>query len=190
MVVAGWWSATSAALAMSETTRRRRHVLALLDEIQRRAVHADRHGGNRSHSPHAGCAAAAAIAITLAARWSPSAWWKCWAAAGLPDGSSRYLTWGGLRAGSRSRSRLSCVRAGVDMVLHLTYGVVVFDPGAGADGGRLVRRYSAPQRCRSPVRTSPGMPWAFWRVELNGTAPNLVDSSLWEVNPETLRKSH
>lgn len=86
----------------------------------------------------------AAIVVTLLARWltvgvpmgAAGKWF------GLPAGSSRVLTWGGLRGGISVALALSLPAGPArDTVLALTYCVVVFSILAqGLTMGRLVRR--------------------------------------------------
>lgn len=88
-------------------------------------------------------AGAAAIAITLAARWFtvgvPVGALKGFF--NLTPGSSRVLTWGGLRGGISVALALSLpLGAARDTVLALTYCVVVFSILAqGLSIGRVVR---------------------------------------------------
>ncbi len=89
-------------------------------------------------------AAAAAIAVTLLARWLtvglPVGLWP--SAFKLPQGSGRVLTWGGLRGGISVALCLSLpVGPNRETLLAMTYCVVVFSIlGQGLTIGHVVRR--------------------------------------------------
>jgi CPA1 family monovalent cation:H+ antiporter len=148
MVVAGLVIGNQGrALAMSDTTRHHVDLFwELLDEILNAVLFVliGMEVIVIRFAPGIAAAAAAAIAVTLLARWLtvglPVGLWP--RAFRLPQGSGRVLTWGGLRGGISVALCLS-LPAGPnrETLLAMTYCVVVFSIlGQGLTIGRVVRR--------------------------------------------------
>lgn len=86
----------------------------------------------------------AVISITTFARWLTVGFPVSWSERrmGLPTGSWKVLTWGGLRGGISVALALSLpAGASRDVVLALTYGVVIFSMlGQGLTVGRVIEK--------------------------------------------------
>jgi monovalent cation:H+ antiporter, CPA1 family len=165
MVVAGLLIGNlGRALAMSETTRRYMDMFwELLDGILNAVLFVliGLEAVVIAFSWGTLVAGAAAIAVTLFARWFTvgvpvHALGRFF---DLPEGSSRVLTWGGLRGGISVALALSLPPGPArDTVLKLTYCVVVFSIlGQGLTIGRLVRRVFG-TGAAGPTRAGPPSP--------------------------------
>ena len=148
MVVAGLVVGNQGrALAMSDTTRHHVDLFwELLDEMLNAVLFVliGMEVIVIQFAPGIAAAAAAAIGVTLLARWLtvglPVALWP--RAFKLPQGSGRVLTWGGLRGGISVALCLS-LPAGPnrEALLAMTYCVVVFSIlGQGLSIGHVVKR--------------------------------------------------
>ncbi|MBC7480766.1 MAG: sodium:proton antiporter [Rhizobacter sp.] len=148
MVVAGLVVGNQGrALAMSDTTRHHVDLFwELLDEMLNAVLFVliGMEVIVIQFAPGIAAAAAAAIGVTLLARWLtvglPVGLWH--RAFKLPQGSGRVLTWGGLRGGISVALCLS-LPAGPDRetLLAMTYCVVVFSIlGQGLSIGHVVKR--------------------------------------------------
>jgi CPA1 family monovalent cation:H+ antiporter len=133
--------------AMSETTRRYVDLFwELLDDMLNAVLFLliGLEAAVIAFAPQLLAAGVAAIALTLAARWVTVGWPVQFAGRhfGLPAGSGKVLTWGGLRGGISVALALSLPPGPArDTVLSLTYAVVVFSIlGQGLTIGPLVRR--------------------------------------------------
>ncbi len=135
------------ALAMSKTTRRYVDMFwELLDHMLNAVLFVliGLEAAVIAFAPQLLAAGGAAIALTLAARWITVGWPVQLAGRhfGLPAGSGKVLTWGGLRGGISVALALSLPPGRMrETVLALTYAVVVFSIlGQGLTIAPLVRR--------------------------------------------------
>lgn len=148
MVVAGLVVGNQGrALAMSDTTRHHVDLFwELLDEMLNAVLFVliGMEVIVIQFAPGIAAAAAAAIGVTLLARWLtvglPVGLWH--RAFKLPQGSGRVLTWGGLRGGISVALCLSLpVGPNRETLLAMTYCVVVFSIlGQGLSIGHVVKR--------------------------------------------------